>query len=52
MVQNWDVEIQHQFTTDLILSVGYVGNHGTHLRSSLAQINNLNPRFFPLGSAR
>jgi hypothetical protein len=51
MVQNWDVEIQHQFTTDLILSVGYVGNHGTHLRSSLAQINNLNPQFFPLGNA-
>ena len=51
MVQNWDLEIQHQFTTDLILSVGYVGNHGTHLRSSVAQINNLNPRFFPLGSA-
>jgi hypothetical protein len=50
MVQNWDVEIQHQFTTDLILSVGYVGNHGTHLRSSLAQINNLNPRFFPMGN--
>jgi hypothetical protein len=51
MVQNWDVEIQHQFTADLILSVGYVGNHGTHLRSSLAQINNLNPQFFPLGNA-
>jgi hypothetical protein len=50
MVQNWDLEIQHQFTTDLILSVGYVGNHGTHLRSSLAQINNLNPRFFPMGN--
>jgi hypothetical protein len=50
MVQNWDLEIQHQFTTDLILSVGYVGNHGAHLRSSLAQINNLNPRFFPLGN--
>jgi hypothetical protein len=51
MVQNWDLEIQHQFTTDLILSVGYVGNHGTHLRSSVAQINNLNPRFFSLGNA-
>jgi hypothetical protein len=51
MVQNWDVEIQHQFTADLILSVGYVGNHGTHLRSSLAQINNLNPQFFSLGNA-
>jgi hypothetical protein len=51
MVQNWDLEVQHQFTTDLILSVGYVGNHGTHLRSSLAQINNLNPQFFALGNA-
>lgn len=51
MVQNWDLELQHQFTSDLILSVGYVGNHGTRLRSSLAQINNLNPRFFPLGNA-
>jgi hypothetical protein len=50
MVQNWDLEIQHQFTSDLILSVGYVGNHGTHLRSSLAQINNLNPQFFALGN--
>jgi hypothetical protein len=51
MVQNWDIEVQHQFTADLILSVGYVGNHGTHLRSSLAQINNLNPQFFSLGNA-
>jgi hypothetical protein len=50
MVQNWDIEVEHQFTTDLILSVAYVGNHGTHLRSSLAQINNLNPQFFGLGS--
>jgi hypothetical protein len=51
MIQNWDIEFQHQFTTDLILSVGYVGNHGTRLRSSLAQINNLNPQFFSLGDA-
>jgi carboxypeptidase family protein len=50
MVQNWDVEVEHQFTTDLILSVAYVGNHGTRLRSSLAQINNLNPQFFGLGN--
>jgi len=51
MVQNWDLEVQHQFTADLILSVGYVGNHGTHLRSSIAQINNLNPQFFGMGNA-
>jgi hypothetical protein len=51
MVQNWDIEFEHQFTTDLMLSVAYVGSHGTHLRSSVAQINNLNPQFFPLGNA-
>jgi hypothetical protein len=51
MIQNWDIEIEHQFATDLIFSVAYVGTHGTHLRSSLAQINNLNPQFFSLGTA-
>jgi hypothetical protein len=51
MIQNWDIEIEHQFTTDLILSVAYVGTHGTRLRSSLAEINNLNPQFFSLGNA-
>lgn len=50
-VQNWDIEVDHQFTADLILSVAYVGNHGTRLRSSLAQVNNLNPQFFALGNA-
>ena len=39
MVQNWDIEFEHQFTTDLMLSVAYVGSHGTHLRTSVAQIN-------------
>ena len=51
LVQNWDFEVDHQFTTDLILSVAYVGNHATRLRSSLAEINNLNPSNFALGNA-
>ena len=51
MVQNWSFEVEHQITTDLILNIGYVGQHATHLRSSLAQINNLNPKFFSLGNA-
>jgi hypothetical protein len=48
MVQNWSLEIQHQLAQDLILSVGYVGTHSTRLRSSLAQLNNLNPRYYDL----
>lgn len=51
MVQNWSLEGERQLATDLILSVGYVGAHATRLRSSVAQINNLNPQFFSLGSA-
>jgi hypothetical protein len=50
MVQNWSFEVEHQLMPDLILSVGYIGSHGTRLRSGLAQINDLNPKFFSLGS--
>ena len=50
MVQNWSFEIQHQLATDLILSVGYVGTHGTRLRSNLAQIDSIDPKFYPLGT--
>jgi hypothetical protein len=51
MTQNWSLEVQHQLATDLILSVGYVGTHATRLRSNLAQINTLNPKFYSLGTA-
>src|SRR5205814_8189435 len=50
MVQNWSLELQKQLAPDLILSIGYVGMHATRLRSNLAQVNNLNPKFFGLGS--
>ena len=51
MVQNWSLEVERQLAPDLILSVGYVGTHATRLRSSVAEINNLNPSFFSLGGA-
>jgi len=51
MVQNWDLEIQHQIMQDLILSVGYVGQHATRLNSGLAQVNTINPKFNRLGNA-
>jgi hypothetical protein len=50
MVQNWSLEAERQLAPDLILSVGYVGMHATRLRSALAQINDLNPKFFSLGN--
>ena len=51
MIQNWQLEIQHQLATDLILAIGYVGQHGTRLRSNLAQINTFNPQYNSLGAA-
>lgn len=50
MVNNWSMDIQSQLATDLILDVGYVGQHTTHLRSNIDPINNLNPQYFGLGS--
>lgn len=51
MVQNWDIEIQHQLAPDLIWSTGYIGQHATRLRSNLAQINTPNPVYNSLGPA-
>ena len=51
MIQNWDLEIQHQITQDLIFTIGYVGQHGTRLLSNLAQINSTPPTFNYLGNA-
>ncbi|PYU66051.1 MAG: hypothetical protein DMG56_01405 [Acidobacteria bacterium] len=50
MVQNWSLEIQHQLAPDLIFSVGYVGNHATHLNSNLQQLNAIDPKFLSLGT--
>jgi hypothetical protein len=50
MIQNWQLEIQHQLAQDLILAIGYVGQHGTRLRSNLVQINTLNPIYNDLGA--
>lgn len=36
MVNSWSLQIQQQLATDLILSVGYVGNKAQNLRSAAA----------------
>jgi hypothetical protein len=50
MVQNWSLDIQHQFLPDLIFSIGYIGQHSTRLHSLLLQVNSLDPKYFPLGN--
>ena len=51
MVQNWQLEIQHEFAPDLIFAIGYVGQHATRLRSNLAQVNTPNPKYNFLGDS-
>ncbi|MGA3165823.1 MAG: TonB-dependent receptor [Terriglobia bacterium] len=31
MVQSWNLQVQHEFPGNMQLTVGYIGNHGTHL---------------------
>jgi hypothetical protein len=51
MVQNWNFQMQHQIAPDLIMSIGYVGQHATRLLSQLAEVNTINPEYNYLGSA-
>jgi hypothetical protein len=49
-VQNFSLEVQTQLLPDLILTVGYLGERGTHLRSLVYWENSLNPAYFGLGN--
>ncbi len=35
MVQNWNLQVQRQLPANMMVSVGYVGTHGTHLMGEL-----------------
>jgi hypothetical protein len=48
-VSSWNLNIQHSFTSNLVLQVGYVGNEGTKLLS-IYDINQNNPALDTLGN--
>jgi hypothetical protein len=50
MVQNWTLETQTQLAPDLILTLGYLGERGTRLRSLVYWANSINPAYFALGN--
>ncbi len=50
MVNNWSLEVEQQLATDLVLNIGYVGQHSTFLHSSFSSTNNLPVKDFALGN--
>jgi hypothetical protein len=48
--QLWGLSVQQQFATDLIFTLGYLGQVGTHLGSNLLFVNDLNPKYFSIGA--
>ena len=50
MVQNWVLETQTQLAPDMILTVGYLGERGTRLRSLVRWYNEIDPAYFALGN--
>jgi hypothetical protein len=49
-IQTWNLDIQRQITTNLVLSVAYVGTKGTHLPALNIIPNQVNPSFLSLGN--
>ena len=49
-IQTWNLDIQRQVMSNLMVSVAYVGSKGTHLPALNIIPNQVNPSFLSLGS--
>jgi Carboxypeptidase regulatory-like domain/TonB dependent receptor len=49
-IQTWNLDIQRQITTNLFVSVAYVGSKGTHLPALNIIPNQVNPKYLALGA--
>ena len=47
-VQNWNLNVQHQLGSNMMLDVAYMGNKGTHLPSNLTTPDQVDPRWLSL----
>jgi hypothetical protein len=50
MVSEWTLQMQQELATDLIMTVGYVGNKAQNLHSNIQNINNIDQKYFSLGN--
>ncbi len=50
-VNQWNLQIQQELAKDLILTVGYIGSAGSHLKSGIENLNNIPKSNFGRGDA-
>ena len=50
MISEWTLQVQQQVASDLILTVGYIGNKAQNLHSNIQNINNIPQTYFGLGN--
>ena len=51
MLNQWNLQVQQEVAKDLILTIGYIGNAGAHLKSQEENINNMPIANFARGDA-
>lgn len=49
--QQWNLDVQQEITSSLMVDVGYAGSKGTHLSYSTVQLNQLPDALLAMGSA-
>jgi hypothetical protein len=49
-IQTWNLDVQRQIMSNMVVSVAYVGSKGTHLPALNIIPNQVNPSFLPLGN--
>jgi len=49
MVQSWSLEVQQQLANDLVFTLGYMGQHSTHLHALLDYPNDMPEKYLQLG---
>ncbi len=50
-LNQWNLQVQQELAKDLILTIGYLGNAGAHLKSQVENINNISTSQFARGDA-
>lgn len=48
-INQWNLQVQQELAKDLIMTIGYIGSAGSHLRSGIENINNAPKSSFALG---